>query len=137
MSTFEAFIDMKKAFDWVDRDLLLFKILSQFGIKDKMYNVIASLYSNSTACVKINNYIYIKKKTSIVDITSGVKQGSLSPTLFSMFLNDLAVDVKNLNCGVDAGGINVSILLYADDIVLIAPNKHCLQKQLNVVKRLV
>ena len=62
MSTFEAFIDMKKAFDWVDRDLLLFKILSQFGIKGKMYNVIASLYSNSTACVKINNYIYKKKK---------------------------------------------------------------------------
>ena len=50
MSTFAAFIDMKKAFDWVDRDLLLFKILSQFGIKGKMYNVIASLYSNSTAC---------------------------------------------------------------------------------------
>ena len=54
-----------------------------------------------------------------------------------MFLNDLAVDVKNLNCGVDAGGINVSILLYADDIVLIVPNKNCLLKQLNVVKRLV
>ena len=32
MSTFAVFIDMKKAFDWVDRDLL-FKILSQFGIK--------------------------------------------------------------------------------------------------------
>ena len=29
MSTFEAFIDMKKAFDWVDRAFLLFKILSQ------------------------------------------------------------------------------------------------------------
>ena len=94
-----------------------------------MYNGIASLYSNSTACVKINNY-----KTSIFDTTSGVKQGDiLSPTLFSMFINDLAMDVKNLNCGVDAGGINVSILLYADDIVLIAPNENCRQKQLNVV----
>ena len=61
MSTFAAFIDMKKAFDWVDRDVLLFKILSQFGIKGKMYNVIASLYSNSTACVKINNYVYKKQ----------------------------------------------------------------------------
>ena len=49
---------------------------------------------------------------------SGVKQSdTLSPTLFSMNINDLAVDVKNLNWGVDAGGINVSILLYADDIV--------------------
>ena len=107
----------------------MFKILSQFGIKGKMYNLIASLYSNAMACVKISNY-----KTSIFDITSGVKQGdTLSPTLFSMFINDLVVDVKNLNSGVVAGGINVSILLYADDIVLIAPNENCLQKQLNVV----
>ena len=128
MFAFAAFIDMKKAFDWVDRDLL-FKILSQFDIKGKMYSVIASLYSNSTACVKINNY-----KTRIFDIMSGVKQGdTLSPTLFSMFINDLAVDVKNLNCRVDAGDINVSILLYANDIVLIAPYENCLQKQLNVV----
>ena len=134
MSTFAGFIDMKKAFDWVDRELLLFKILSQFGIKGKMYNVITSLYSNSTACVEINNYTYTYIKTSIVNMTSGVKQGdTLSPTLFSMFINDLAVDVKNLNFGVDAGGINVSMFLYADDIVLIASNKNCLQKQLNVV----
>ena len=94
-----------------------------------MHNVIPSLNSNSAACVKINNY-----KTSIFDISSGVKQDdTLSPTLFSMFINDLAVDVKNLNCGVDAGGLNVSILLYADDIILIAPNENCLYKQLNVV----
>ena len=87
-----------------------------------MYNVIPSLNSNSAACVKINNY-----KTSIFDISSGVKQDdTLSPTLFSMFINDLAVDMKNLNCGVDAGGLNVSILLYADEIILIAPNENCL-----------
>ena len=53
---------------------------------------------------------------------------TLSPTLFSMFTNDLAADVENVNCGVDAGGINVSILIYADDIVLIAPDENCLQK---------
>ena len=63
-----------------------------------------------------------------------MKQGDKSsPTLFSMFINDLAADVKNLNCGVNAGGINVSILLYADDIVLIAPDENRLQNQLNVV----
>ena len=50
-----------------------------------------------------------------------------------MLINDLAADVKNMNCGADAGGINISILLYADYIVLIAPNENCLQKQLNVV----
>ena len=121
MSTLATFIDMKKSFDW---DLLLFKILSQFDSKGKVYNVIASLYNNSKVCVKINNY-----KTSIFDITPGVKQGdAFSPTLPSMFINDLAADVKNLNCGVDAGGMHVSIHQYAEAMVLIAPNKNCVQK---------
>ena len=107
MSAFAAFIDMKKDFDWVDGYLLLFKISSQFDIKGKIYNFIAYFYSKSTTYVKIDNY-----KTTIFDITSAT-------TLFSMFINDLAVAVKNLNRGVDAG-MNVSILLYADYIFLIA-----------------
>ena len=78
------------------------------------------MYSFSEACIKINNY-----KTDYFPITCGVKQGdNLSPTLFSMFLNDLATGIKELNLGVDVDGCNVSILLYADDIVLIAPNEN-------------
>ena len=30
MPTFVAFVDMKKAFDWVDRDLLFYKIMKKF-----------------------------------------------------------------------------------------------------------
>ena len=128
-ATFAAFIDMKKAFDWVDRDLLFFKIMHHFNIKGKMYNAIVSLYSNSSACVKLNDM-----RTDWFDISSGVKQGdTLSPTLFDMYLNDLATDVKSLNVGVDIDGYNISILLYADDVVLIAPDEASLQMQLNTV----
>ena len=53
----------------------------------------------------------------------GVKQGdTLSPTLFSMFINDLAVGVKERNCGIGIGNAGISLLLYADDIVILAPS---------------
>ena len=63
-----------------------------------------------------------------------VKQGDvLSPSLFSIYLNDLAVEVKSLNCGVDIDRCNVSILLYADDIVLLSPDEPSLQQMLDVI----
>ena len=56
----------------------------------------------------------------------------MSPVLFSMFLNDLATGINELNCGSKLNNLDVSILLlYADGIVLIAPNKASLQKMLD------
>ena len=51
-----------------------------------------------------------------------------SPTIFATFLNSLAVEIKNLNIGVNFGNVKISILLYADDIVLIAESERDLQK---------
>ena len=127
---FAAFIDIRKTFDWIDRDMLLYKILFQFGISGKLYDAIEYLYSFSEARIKINNYT-----TDYFPITCGVKQwDNLSPTLFSMFLNDLTTGITELNLGVDIDSCNVSILLYADDIVLIAPNENNLQNILDYVK---
>ena len=129
MPTFAAFIDMKKAFDWVDRDLLFYKIMKNFNITGKMYVAIVSLYSDSSACVKLNAL-----RTDWFDISSGVKQGdTFSPTLFNMYLNDLATEIKLLNAGVELDDCTISLLLYADDIVLIAPDEVSLQTQLNAV----
>ena len=78
--TFLCFIDFKKAFDSVDRNLLLFK-LSKIGVHGHMYSAISSLYSNPKARVILNDY-----KTDYFDCPIGVKQGDcLSPTLFAIF----------------------------------------------------
>ena len=53
--------------------------------------------------------------------------------LFSLYLNDLATGIKSLNCGVEVNDLILSILLYADDIVLIAPNESSLQKMISFV----
>jgi hypothetical protein len=57
------------------------------------------------------------------NVEAGVKQGCiLFSTLFSVYINDLADRINSLNCGVPFGDFCLSLLLYADDIALIAPN---------------
>ena len=78
------------------------------------------------------------------DCPMGVKQGdSLSPTLFAVFINDLADTIKNSGVGVtieaeDIAGIDevtlVNILLYADDIVLLSENECDMQRLLDMVQ---
>ena len=57
----------------------------------------------------------------------------MSPTLFSIFINNLAVEVNNKRCGITIDGKIISILLYADDIVIIAETDENLQIMFNVV----
>ena len=84
LETFSAFLDLKKAFDSVQRDFLLYK-LNNIGTDGKMYFSIKSLYENTKACVRVN-----QEFTSLFAMPSGVHQGdTLSPTLFSIYINDL------------------------------------------------
>ena len=77
-----------KAFDWIPRDLLLYKILS-YNVDGNFYNVIKSMYSNTTSSLKLNNIF-----TKWFDTTTGVRQGdTLSPILSNIFLNELITDL--------------------------------------------
>ncbi len=127
-STYCCFIDMQKAFDWVNRDLLFYKLLLN-NIDGNVYKCIKALYNNPTGCVRLNDY-----STDWFDIDSGVRQGdSLSPTLFGIFINDLAQDVNQLGLGIEVDGQNISILLYADDIVVFAKSEEELQRILDCI----
>ncbi len=72
--------------------------------------------------------------TEWFDTNCGVKQGdTLSPTIFGIFINDTVDDVKSVNIGINIDGINVCILFYADDIVLLSETEEGLQKLLDKV----
>ena len=128
--TFAAFIDLEKAFDCVDRELLLYRLLL-YNIDGKIYRAVKNLYSNTTSCIRLNN-LY----TPFFEIDSGVRQGdTLSPTLFSLYLNDLVKEINNLNLGIKVdNNTMVSILLFADDMVLMANNECDLQNMLDCLQ---
>ncbi len=127
-STFLAFLDAEKAFDRIDRDLLLYKLLLN-GVKGHIYESIKVIYQESICSININNML-----TEWFDTNCGVKQGdTLSPTIFGIFINDIADDVKSVNIGIIIDSINVCILLYADDIVLLSETEDGLQKLLDNV----
>jgi len=126
--TFTCFIDMRKAFDTVDRDCLLY-MLYELGIRDKLLNAIDVIYARTECAVLVRDFItpwFITEK--------GVKQGdTLSPCLFSVYLNDLVRDINRSKLGVKIDDQYVNILLYADDIVILSESEENLQKLIDIV----
>ena len=57
--------------------------------------------------------------------------GVLSTFLFAIYIESLVKKVTGMNLGCRLGLQNSSILLYADDIVLLAPSRWALQSLLN------
>ena len=127
-STYISFIDFEKAFDCIDRDMLMYKLIS-YNVDGKFYKAIRAMYNNTRAIVKVNQMF-----SSWFDTRFGVRQGdTLSPTLFNIFLNDLVTDIKNLHCRIETDEFSLSVLCYADDIVIITENGDNMQIVLDYI----
>jgi hypothetical protein len=96
-----AFIDFRKAFDYIDRDCLWFKLINE-GVRGKMFNIIKSMYSDVKSKVK---QLGVTSDNFICEL--GVRQGeSLSPFLFSLFINDLYKElIENNYDGIELNNI--------------------------------
>ena len=99
------------------------------NIDGKIYNSIKSIYSKTTASIRVNGTL-----TDWIDCISGVRQDdNCSPTLFSIFIDDLVREINTLNLGIDINSRKISILLYAGDIVMLANNESDMQSLLNTL----
>jgi hypothetical protein len=129
---YSCFIDFKKAFDSVSREALLFK-LSRLGVSGKYLECIRYMYNNSTAKIKL-----LDKLSNAIDVTIGTEQGHpMSPELFKIFLLDLSHELNGLtNLRLpQLNDINISHLLWADDLVLLALDSLSLQKLIDNVNQ--
>ena len=89
MFVFRVFVDLQKAFDTVDHDILLHK-LSHYGIRDIVNCWFSSYLSNRKHFVIINGF-----DSEIQIFQYGVPQGSvLRPLIFLIYVNDLHNAIK-------------------------------------------
>ena len=111
---YAAFVDFKKAFDYVVRDVVWYKLIKA-GVRGKILNVIQARYNTIKSRVKFDNQLSNDFVSCI-----GVRQGEcLSPFLFSMYLliNDIEKEfIEKRVDGFDIGMLKLYLLLYADDI---------------------
>ncbi|XP_015115564.1 uncharacterized protein LOC107040136 [Diachasma alloeum] len=128
---YAAFIDLKAAFDTVDRDLLLEKIW-RVGIRARFYDMIKAIYR-----VSENEVITGEGITGRFSTVRGVRQGCpLSPILFNLFVDDIDDKWEGKGeGGTVLGGEKVFCLKYADDIVAVADDKAGLQSMLNTAEK--
>ena len=113
-----VFIDLQKAFDTVDHDILLAK-LEYYGVRGNANNWSKSYLTNRKQHVSINGYT-----SNEVEINIGVPQGSvLGPLLFLIYINDLNIALKYS-----------TVKHFADDTTLLIKNKSLKQikKHLNL-----
>ena len=125
-----CFVDFTKAFDYVERDILWYKLI-KIGVRGQMLDIIKSMYNTVKSKVKSNNNV-----SEAFSCKIGVRQGEcLSPFLFAMYVNDLGQELENNGVnGIDIGMVKLLLLLYADDIVLFGKTAEELQKSLNILE---
>ncbi|TWW76600.1 hypothetical protein D4764_13G0012620 [Takifugu flavidus] len=97
----------------------------EYGVEDPLIRAVQSLYQRSRSLVRKGGC-----KSDSFPVRVGLRQGcTLSPVLFITFMDRISRCSRGVE-GVEFGGRKISSLLFADDVVLLAPSNRDLQQML-------
>ena len=146
-----AFIDLSKAFDTVNREML-WSIMERFGCPGKFVAVVRSFHNGMRASVVIGS-----EETESFGVEVGVKQGCvMAPVIFNLYLAaatflyraraspDCSINIsyrldgslfnlRRLKAPTKVSGDSVAELQYADDCALVAHTPDHLQEGLTIL----
>ena len=152
---FIAFVDLTKAYDKVNRDIL-WLVLERLGIPKKLRNLIKDIHVGAEARVRDSG-----KFSGAFELQKGLKQGSVfAPFLFNVFFGSIiksiyerldvedGIEIKyrigndflddpQLSKGHRVDKLFLRDLLFADDAAFMASTELGLQKKMDIVVEVV
>ena len=124
-TVYVALLDIKKAFDTVWIQGMLYKLL-QLGLRMKPWRLIRDSYLNYECAAYIGGQAapwFIAER--------GVHQGApLSMPLYQVFINDLIQQLRNSSYAAQVGGMSIGSPSFADDISVVSLHKPGLNRML-------
>jgi hypothetical protein len=120
--TSHIFVDLKKAYDSVGREVL-YNILIEFGGPMKLVRLINMCLNETYSKVHIGKYL-----SDNFPIHNSLKQGdALSPLLLNFVLEYAIWKVQENQVGLKSNG-TYQLLIYADDVNLLVDNIDTIKK---------
>ena len=123
-------LDLRKAFDKMNHHGLFIKLMEKL-LPNNLLSTIEHWFSIGTTCIRWGD-----TESRFINLNCGVRQGGvLSPYFFALYIDDIVKLVSKCNFGCKFKSICMSVFLYADDIILLAPSVSALQTLLNVCEK--
>ena len=123
---FICFLDARKAFDRVNHWTLFNKLLVN-GMDPFLVKLLRAWYKSQRFHVRWGNAL-----STGFYVSNGVRQGGIiSPHLFNVYTDGLSTLLDQSGVGCHYLG-SLNHLYYADDMVILSPTPHGLQKLLNI-----
>ncbi len=111
-------VDASKTFDKVSGPHLWKKLIEK-GVEVSIILAIIHYYNDSFMIVQLEDEF-----SEVFRTTMGVRQGGvLSPKLFAIFVDDLMVELEATGLGLEIGNMKITVIMYADDLLLMTETK--------------
>ena len=123
-------LDCTMAFDKCRFDILFKKLLDR-KLPPVVLRVLIFVYQEQYAWVK-----WGKEKSRRFQIQNGIRQGSvLSPSLFSVYMDELLSWLRKSGVGCHVGGVFAGALGYAVELLLLALSRNAMHKMLKLCEK--
>ena len=123
---FGYLLDSSKAFDLVRHDILFDRLL-QRHLPPLIISFLLNWYKSQELCVKWGGIV-----SDAFSVANGVCQGGvLSPVLFTIYMDELLLQLKHNAIGCHWDHLFAGALCYADDLILLAPSLSALRLMLS------
>ena len=124
-NVYVAFLDCTKAFDRISH-FGLFKKLIDRKIPLCILMCLIYWYMNMSCNVRWENEV-----SRSFNVPLGIKQGGInSPEFFGCYIDDISILLRDLSIGCHILGVFLAMILFADDLCLLAPTRNALDRMI-------